>query len=128
MLIGGKGKMDDQLSIVEKSIKKIIVDATRREASSIHIEAKQLITVRFRINGILYDILRLPLKMREDFMASIKSKLKFDATQKEIPQSHQITLKVLCDRRWRAIVHHVSLLPANGSEEIILNRISSHAL
>lgn len=120
--------MDDQLSMVEKLIKGIIVDAVRRDASSIHIEAKQSVRVRFRICGILYDIMHLPLKIREDFMASIKNKLKFDIVQKETPQSHQITLKVLCDKRWRTIVNHVSLLSTTNSEEIILNRISSHAL
>jgi type II secretory ATPase GspE/PulE/Tfp pilus assembly ATPase PilB-like protein len=127
-ILGGKGKMDNQLSIVEKLVKKIIVEAVRRDANFIHIEAKTSVIVRFVIGSILYDVSHLPLKMREDFMTSIKSKLKFDVTQKETPQSHQITLKVLCDRRWRAVIHQVSLLPTTSSEEIILNCISSRAL
>src|SRR5687768_18272296 len=52
---------------VVRLVNVLLVDALRRGASDIHVEPyEKELRIRFRIDGMLYDVMHPPLKMRED--------------------------------------------------------------
>ena len=65
----------------------ILTDAVRRGASDIHIEPfERELRVRCRIDGILYLVMNLPLKLKENITTRIKILAKLDIAERRIPQ------------------------------------------
>ncbi len=89
---------------IPKTIAAIIALAVRNKASDIHIEpTEKFLRVRYRIDGILRDIIKLPLEQQPAIISRIKilSNLKIDESR--IPQdgrfdvktsNHQIDLRI----------------------------------
>ena len=76
-----------ETGFVPKIVAAAIVLAVLRKASDIHIEpAEENLRIRFRIDGILRDVIKLPLEIHPAMISRIKilSKLKIDETR--IPQ------------------------------------------
>src|SRR5207249_5121871 len=65
----------------------LLVDALRRGASDIHVEPyEKEMRIRFRIDGVLYDVMHPPLKMRDALISRIKIMAKLDISEKRLPQ------------------------------------------
>ena len=70
---------------VVRLVNVLLVDALRRGASDIHIEPyEKELRIRFRIDGVLYDVMRPPLKMRDALISRVKIMAKLDISEKRL--------------------------------------------
>jgi len=114
---------------VVKLVNVVLVDAIRRGASDIHIEPyEKEFRVRFRIDGILYDIMRPPMKMRDAITSRVKIMSKLDIAEKRLPQDGRIKLKAKLDGRSRELDYRVSCLPVLWGEKIVLRLLDKEKL
>jgi len=93
-------------------------------ASDIHLEAlEDNVVVRFRIDGILRDMIELPKKIHPSLVARIKilSQLKLD--EHRVPQDGRFKFKM--DENFMAL--RVSILPAFYGENIVLRLLAESA-
>src|SRR5689334_24588432 len=78
---------------VVKLVNVILVDALRRGASDIHVEPyEKEFRVRFRLDGILYNVMNPPIKMRDALTSRIKIMSKLDIAEKRLPQDGRIKI------------------------------------
>ncbi|QQG46140.1 MAG: type II/IV secretion system protein [Candidatus Niyogibacteria bacterium] len=102
---------------VTKMVAVIIKHATEGRASDIHIEpAKDKIRVRFRVDGILYTSLLLPLNMREAIVSRLKIMTNMKLDEKRKPQDGRFSAKV----EGREIDFRVSTLPTAFGEKVAI--------
>ena len=114
---------------VVKLVNVILVDALRRGASDIHMEPyEREFRVRFRLDGILYNIMNPPLKMRDALTSRIKIMAKLDIAEKRLPQDGRIKIRVRLDGRSRELDFRVSTLPTIFGEKIVLRLLDKENL
>jgi len=99
----------------------LLVDALKRGASDIHIEPyEKEFRVRFRIDGVLYNVMALPMKLRDPLLSRIKIMAKLDIAEKRLPQDGRIKIKMKVEDRSRDLDFRVSSLPTLWGEKIVL--------
>jgi len=114
---------------VVRLVNVLLVDALRRGASDIHIEPyEKELRIRFRIDGVLYDVMRPPLKMRDALISRIKIMSKLDISEKRLPQDGRIKIKVKIDARSRELDFRVSTLPTLFGEKVVLRLLDKENL
>ncbi len=102
---------------VIKIVNLIFVEALRRRASDIHLEPlEKKFRVRFRIDGVLYEIVSPPKRIEKAVIARIKLMSKMDIAEKRLPQDGRIML----DIGGRPIDFRVSTLPGIYGESVVL--------
>jgi type IV pilus assembly protein PilB len=102
---------------VVKIVNLIFVEALRRRASDIHLEPlEKKFRVRFRIDGVLYEIVSPPKRIERAVIARIKLMSKMDIAEKRLPQDGRIML----DIGGRPIDFRVSTLPGIYGESVVL--------
>jgi len=97
----------------------IFVEALRRRASDIHLEPlEKKFRVRFRIDGVLYEVVSPPKRKRIEkaVIARIKLMSKMDLAEKRLPQDGRIML----DIGGKPIDFRVSTLPGIYGESVVL--------
>lgn len=114
---------------VVRLVNVLLVDALRRGASDIHVEPyEKELRIRFRIDGVLYDVMRPPLKMRDALISRIKIMAKLDISEKRLPQDGRIKIKVKVDARSRELDFRVSTLPTLFGEKVVLRLLDKENL
>ena len=102
---------------VIRLINKLFVEAIRRKASDIHIEPYETyMRIRFRINGSLLEMMRLPATMISATPARIKVMAQLDISEKRLPQDGRLQVK-LKDKK---IDIRVSILPTIFGEKVVM--------
>ena len=102
---------------VVKIVNLIFVEALRRRASDIHLEPlEKKFRVRFRIDGVLYEIVSPPKRVEKAVIARIKLMAKMNLAEKRLPQDGRIML----DISGRPIDFRVSTLPGIYGESVVL--------
>ncbi|MCD6220810.1 type II/IV secretion system protein [bacterium] len=102
---------------VVKIVNLIFVEALRRRASDIHLEPlEKKFRVRFRIDGVLYEIVSPPKRIEKAVIARIKLMAKMNLAEKRLPQDGRIML----DISGRPIDFRVSTLPGIYGESVVL--------
>ena len=77
-----------------------LIDSLKRGASDIHIEPYEKdFRVRFRIDGILYNIMALPMKLKDPLTSRIKIMSKLDISEKRLPQDGRIKIRLKIEDR-----------------------------
>ena len=95
---------------VVRLVNVLLVDSLRRGASDIHIEPYEKdFRIRFRIDGVLYDVMHPPMKMRDALLSRLKIMAKLDISEKRLPQDGRIKIKVKIDNRSRELDFRVSI-------------------
>src|SRR4249919_3322129 len=90
---GVDAKGDD--TPVVKFINKVLVDAIRRGASDIHFEPYETdYRVRLRIDGLLKQVARVPVKLQARIAARLKVMAQLDIAEKRVPQDGRIKLNL----------------------------------
>lgn len=121
-------RISDDAPVV-RLVNVLLVDALRRDASDIHIEPyEQELRIRFRINGVLYDVMHPPLTMRDALISRIKIMSKLDISEKRLPQDGRIKLKVELDSRERDLDFRVSTQPTLFGEKVVLRLLDEESL
>ena len=100
-----------------KLVNLLLSGAIKDRASDIHIEPYQAsVKVRYRIDGILYDILSLPRKIHSPLVSRIKIMAKLNIAEKRLPQDGRIEIKIAD----RSVDIRVSTLPTAFGERVVL--------
>jgi type IV pilus assembly protein PilB len=114
---------------VVRLVNVLLVDALRRGASDIHIEPyEKELRIRFRIDGVLYDVMHPPLKLRDALISRVKIMSKLDISEKRLPQDGRIKIKVKVDSRSRELDFRVSTLPTLFGEKVVLRLLDKENL
>lgn len=98
-------------------INAMLGEAIKEGASDIHIETfENILLVRFRIDGVLREILRPQRKLAAVLVSRIKVMAKLDIAEKRLPQDGRISIKL----GGRAVDVRVSTLPSRHGERIVM--------
>ncbi len=114
---------------VVRLVNVLMVDSLRRGASDIHVEPYEKdFRIRFRIDGVLYDVMHPPLKIRDPLISRLKIMAKLDISEKRLPQDGRIKIKVKIDNRSRELDFRVSTLPTLFGEKVVLRLLDKDKL
>jgi type IV pilus assembly protein PilB len=114
---------------VVRLVNVILVEALKRGASDIHIEPyEKEFRIRFRIDGVLYNIMNPPLKLKDALTSRIKIMSKLDISEKRLPQDGRIKIKVKLEGRSRELDFRVSSLPTLFGEKVVLRLLDKEKL
>ena len=103
---------------VVKLVNAILTDAIKKRASDIHIEPyEKTFRVRFRIDGVLYEIMKPPPKLKAAITSRIKIMADLDIAERRLPQDGRIKLKL---GNKREMDFRVSVLPGLFGEKVVL--------
>ncbi|WP_454832053.1 type IV-A pilus assembly ATPase PilB [Pseudoxanthomonas wuyuanensis] len=117
------GKGDD--TPVVKFVNKVLVDAIKRGASDIHFEPYETdYRVRLRIDGILKQVAKAPVKLNQRIAARLKVMSQLDIAEKRVPQDGRIKLNL---SKTKQIDFRVSTLPTLFGEKIVLRILDGSA-
>jgi len=114
---------EDDAPII-KLINAVLTEAIKVSASDIHIEAfENRMRIRFRVDGVLREILQPPKNIAPLVISRIKVMAKLDIAEKRLPQDGRISLKVA----GRSVDVRVSTLPSGHGERIVLRLLDKQA-
>jgi type IV pilus assembly protein PilB len=114
---------------VIKLVNVILMSSIQKGASDIHIEPyEKELRVRFRVDGILYNIMQPPMKYRDAITSRIKIMSKLDIAEKRLPQDGRIKIRFQDDGQLRDIDFRVSCLPTLFGEKIVMRLLDKNKL
>ena len=107
----------------------MLMSAIQKGASDIHIEPyEKEMRVRYRIDGMLYNIMAPPLKLRDAIASRVKIMAKLDIAEKRLPQDGRIKIRFADNGRTKEIDFRVSCLPTLFGEKIVLRLLDRDKL
>jgi type IV pilus assembly protein PilB len=107
----------------------ILSDSLKKEASDIHLEPYEKdFRVRFRIDGILYNMMNPPLKLRDAIISRVKIMAKLDISEKRLPQDGRIKIRTTLNGRQKEVDYRVSTLPTLFGEKVVLRILDRDSL
>jgi type IV pilus assembly protein PilB len=119
-----RGEAED--APVVKLVNMILTEAIKRSASDIHIEPyEHQFRVRYRIDGVLYEIMKPPMKLRSAIISRLKIMSELDIAERRLPQDGRIKLKL---GRGSEMDFRVSVLPTLFGEKVVLRLLDKSNL
>src|ERR1022692_1204319 len=107
----------------------VLTDAVKRGASDIHIEPyEKEYRVRFRIDGVLQNVMAPPMKLKDAITSRIKIMAKLDISEKRLPQDGRIMIKYLRDGKKKELDFRVSTVPTLFGEKIVMRLLDKENL
>ncbi|MFO0676780.1 MAG: type IV-A pilus assembly ATPase PilB [Polyangiaceae bacterium] len=104
----------------------ILLNAIKKRASDIHIEPyEKSLRVRYRVDGVLQEEMRPPLKLKAAISSRIKIMSSLDIAERRLPQDGRIKLKM---GKGREMDYRVSVLPTIWGEKIVLRLLDKSNL
>ena len=117
-------KMAGQSPVI-KFVNYLISNAIHEGASDIHIEPKdKFMKIRYRIDGVLFEMMQAPLKMHPAVVSRIKIMANLDISERRLPQDGKISVIVGA----RGIDLRVSTLPTNHGEKVVIRVLDSKSI
>jgi type IV pilus assembly protein PilB len=111
---------------VVKLVNLILTDAIKKIASDIHIEPyEKEFRVRYRIDGVLYEVMKPPMKLKNAITSRVKIMSELDIAERRLPQDGRIKLKL---GRGREMDYRVSVLPTLFGEKTVLRLLDKSNL
>ncbi len=102
---------------VVKLVNSLLSDAVKRGASDIHIESyEKSMRVRYRIDGVLQEMMNPPHKMRAAIISRLKIMSELDIAERRVPQDGRIKLKI----GEKKVDLRVSTLPCIHGEKVVM--------
>ena len=110
------GKAAEDAPVV-KLVNLILTDAIKKNASDIHIEPyEKSFRVRYRIDGILYDVMQPPTRLKAAITSRIKIMSNLDIAERRLPQDGRIKIKM----GGKEMDYRVSTLPTLFGEKVVM--------
>jgi len=107
-----------------KLVNMVLFQALKMRASDVHIQPyEEKLQVRFRIDGILYDMMTPPKKIQEAIISRVKIMGKMDIAERRLPQDGRATVK-LGDSE---VDIRISSVPTNHGERIVMRLLDKGA-
>jgi type IV pilus assembly protein PilB len=114
---------------VVRLVNVVLMSAIQKGASDIHIEPyEKELRVRYRIDGILYNIMSPPMKYRDAISSRIKIMSKLDIAEKRLPQDGRIKIRFNENGVPKEIDFRVSVLPTLFGEKIVMRLLDREKL
>lgn len=111
---------------VVKLVNLILLDAIKRGASDIHIEPyEKVLRVRYRVDGVLQEIMRPPMNMRDALVSRLKIQSKLDITERRVPQDGRMKLRL---SKAKTVDFRVSVLPTLFGEKVVMRLLDQSNL
>lgn len=118
-------KMADDAPVV-KLVNLILLDAIKKQASDIHVEPYEKdFRVRFRIDGVLYEVMRPPIKLKNAIISRLKIMSSLDISERRLPQDGRIKLKL---GGGKEMDFRVSVCPTLFGEKVVLRLLDKSNL
>lgn len=110
---------------VVKLVNAVLTDAIRKGASDIHIEPyEKIFRVRFRIDGVLYEIMKPPPKLKNAITSRVKIMADLDIAERRLPQDGRIKLRLGA----KEMDFRVNVLPTLFGEKVVLRLLDKSNL
>ncbi len=114
---------DDDAPII-RFINAVLTEAVKDNASDVHIEPyENRLGVRFRIDGMLREVLQTSRALAPLVVSRIKVMSKLDIAEKRLPQDGRISLRIA----GRAVDVRVSTIPSGHGERVVLRLLDKQA-
>ena len=114
---GGAATDIDDTTVV-KYLQKVLLDAVNSNVTDIHFEPfEKFYRIRYRMDGVLYEVAKPPLAIKDKIASRIKVISKMDIAEKRVPQDGRMKLVI---SKSRAIDFRVSSLPTLWGEKIVM--------
>ncbi|OFW22476.1 MAG: type IV-A pilus assembly ATPase PilB [Acidobacteria bacterium RIFCSPLOWO2_02_FULL_65_29] len=114
---------------VVRLVNVLLMSAIQKGASDIHIEPyEKELRVRYRIDGILYNIMAPPMKFRDAISSRVKIMSKLDIAEKRLPQDGRIKIRFNESGAPKEIDFRVSVLPTLFGEKIVMRLLDKDKL
>jgi len=114
---------------VVKLVNIILTDSIKKAASDIHLEPYEKdLRVRFRIDGVLYEIMHPPMKLKDAITSRLKIMAKLDIYEKRLPQDGRIKVKIKIQGKIKEMDYRVSVLPTLFGEKIVMRLLDKDNL
>ena len=111
---------------VVRLVNAVMTDAIRKRASDIHIEPyEKVLRIRFRIDGVLYEIMQPPLRLKNAITSRIKVMANLDIAERRLPQDGRIKMKLSGNKE---MDFRVSVLPTMAGEKVVLRLLDKSNL
>ena len=111
---------------VVKLVNLILTDAIKRKASDIHIEPyEKSFRVRYRIDGVLYEVMKPPMKLKNAITSRIKIMSEMDIAERRLPQDGRIKIKL---PGGKDMDYRVNCLPTLFGEKVCLRLLDKSNL
>jgi type IV pilus assembly protein PilB len=111
---------------VVKLVNLILTDAIKKKASDIHIEPyERTFRVRYRIDGVLYEVMKPPIKLKNAITSRLKIMAEMDIAERRLPQDGRIKIKL---GGGKDMDFRVSCLPTLFGEKIVLRLLDKSNL
>ena len=111
---------------VVRLVNLILIDAIKKSASDIHIEPyEKTFRVRYRIDGVLYEVMKPPLKLKNAITSRLKIMSELDIAERRLPQDGRIKLKL---GKGREMDFRVSVLPTLFGEKVVMRLLDKSNL
>ncbi len=109
---------------VVKLVNALLTDAIKKRASDIHIEPyERVLRVRFRVDGVLHEIMQPPLKLKNAITSRIKVMAALDIAERRLPQDGRIKVKV---GNGHEMDLRVSTLPTLFGEKVVMRLLDKN--
>jgi len=111
---------------VVRLVNAVMTDAIRKRASDIHIEPyEKMLRIRFRVDGVLYEIMQPPLRLKNAITSRIKVMANLDIAERRLPQDGRIKMKLSGNKE---MDFRVSVLPTMAGEKVVLRLLDKSNL
>ena len=111
---------------IVKLVNGILINAIKGGASDIHIEPyENKLRVRYRVDGVLFNAMNLPLKIKNPITSRLKIMSKLDIAERRLPQDGRIKLRL---GKKKEIDFRVSILPCLFGEKTVLRILDKASL
>jgi type IV pilus assembly protein PilB len=128
---GGGDDVDDLARLADdapvvKLVNRILLDAINKAASDIHVEPYEKdFRVRFRIDGVLYEVMKPPMKLKNAITSRLKIMASLDISERRLPQDGRIKLKL---GGGKEMDFRVSVCPTLFGEKVVLRLLDKSNL
>ncbi len=114
---------------VVRIVNRVLVDAIQKGASDIHIEVfEREFRIRLRIDGVLYEYMKPPMRMKDAIISRLKIMAKLDIAERRLPQDGRIKIKMRLENRQREMDYRVSTVPVLFGEKVVLRLLDREKL
>jgi type IV pilus assembly protein PilB len=114
--LGALAAMSEDAPVV-KLVNSLLAEALRRGASDVHIEPfESKLRVRYRIDGILHDIMTPPFRLKNAIISRLKIMAELDIAERRVPQDGRIKIKI----KEKKVDVRVSTVPTVFGEKVVL--------
>jgi len=112
---------DDDAPII-RLVNTLLFRAVKQKASDIHIEPfERELQIRFRINGILYDVMAPPKRAQNAIISRVKIMSQLNIAEKRMPQDGRIRIKIA----GKDIDIRVSTIPTAHGESVVMRLLDA---